>query len=335
MARCSMLRSVLLVVAACSLLTGVSATFVMFGDSFSDDGRGANPVVQDALSNAAFVSGPFPSPPYYKARFSNGRVWIELVAATFGDELENFATGNAISGATGEAAGQFMVQPPYANMSSAHEVFVPSTLDQVQTYLYQHHGVANPANTYVIFIGANDYLNTVNMTASATVSGVVQAINQTMVNLYNGGARQFVVMNLFNLAGAPNLSPPFTPSSMSATAKAEATNFTTAHNAALTQMTSSFMSSQANSTVLNYDTYTFFSNLLANATSLGFTNTMGYCYQGPSFLGSLTGGYNYPLCANPNQYIFWDPVHPTKHVHALLAQDFINAMPQLNRNTML
>ncbi len=61
---------------------------------------------------------------------------------------------------------------------------------QVQTYLYQHHGVANPANTYIIFIGANDYLNTVNMTASATVSGVVQAINQTMVNLYNGGARQ-------------------------------------------------------------------------------------------------------------------------------------------------
>ena len=86
----------------------------------------------DVLGAAVqFVSGPFPSPPYYKARFSNGRVWIELVAAPFGDELENFATGNAISGATGEAPGQFMVQPPYANMSSAHEVFVPSTLDQV------------------------------------------------------------------------------------------------------------------------------------------------------------------------------------------------------------
>ncbi len=53
MALSSVLRSVLLMVAACSLLTGASATFVMFGDSFSDDGRGANPVVQDALSNAA------------------------------------------------------------------------------------------------------------------------------------------------------------------------------------------------------------------------------------------------------------------------------------------
>ena len=58
-------------------------------------------------------------------------MWIEIVAATFGAELENFATGNAISGASGEAAGQFMVQPPYANLSSATEVFVPSTLDQV------------------------------------------------------------------------------------------------------------------------------------------------------------------------------------------------------------
>ena len=82
-------------------------------------------------TSTQFASGPFPLPPYYKARFSNGRVWIELVAATFGDELEDFATGNAISGATGEAPGQFMVQPPYANMSSAKEVFVPSTLEQV------------------------------------------------------------------------------------------------------------------------------------------------------------------------------------------------------------
>ena len=44
------LRTAVLALAACSLLTGASATFVMLGDSFSDDGRGANPVVQDALS---------------------------------------------------------------------------------------------------------------------------------------------------------------------------------------------------------------------------------------------------------------------------------------------
>ena len=75
--------------------------------------------------------------------------------------------------------------------------------------------------------------------------------------------------------------------------------------------------------------------LLLYVVQLGFTNTMGYCYQGPSFLGCLTGGYSYPLCANPNEYIFWDPVHPTKHVHALLAQDFMNTFPQLNQNNLM
>lgn len=80
-----------------------------------------------------FVAGPFPSAPYYKGHFSNGRVWIEIVAATFGAELENFATGNAISGAAGEALGNFTVQPPYAYLSNATQVLVPSTLDQVGT----------------------------------------------------------------------------------------------------------------------------------------------------------------------------------------------------------
>ena len=46
----SWLRNAFLALAACSFLTGASASFVMLGDSFSDDGRGANPVVQEALS---------------------------------------------------------------------------------------------------------------------------------------------------------------------------------------------------------------------------------------------------------------------------------------------
>lgn len=45
-----MVKTTLLIVAACALLTSVSATFVMIGDSFSDDGHGASPIVQDALS---------------------------------------------------------------------------------------------------------------------------------------------------------------------------------------------------------------------------------------------------------------------------------------------
>ena len=62
----------------------------------------------------------------------------------------------------------------------------------------------------------------------------------------------------------------------------------------------------------------------------GFTDTTGMCYMGPSFAGDLTGGYMYPLCSNPDSYIFWDPVHPTKHTHALIAAQFISNFPQFN-----
>ena len=40
------------------------------------------------------------------------------------------------------------------------------------------------------------------------------------------------------------------------------------HNAALTQMTAAFRTNNANSTVYDYDTATFFSNLLANASTV-------------------------------------------------------------------
>ena len=68
MARCSLSQAALLVVAACLLLTTASATFVMLGDSFSDDGHGANPVVQDALSTAAVRSTRYP----FKLHFAQG-----------------------------------------------------------------------------------------------------------------------------------------------------------------------------------------------------------------------------------------------------------------------
>lgn len=94
-----------------------------------------DPLILLTRSNIGFVqqvnSGPFPAAPYYKGRFSNGRVWIEVVAAAFGQELQDLATGNAITGAAGEAPGMFMVQPPFANTTSPTPVLVPSALDQV------------------------------------------------------------------------------------------------------------------------------------------------------------------------------------------------------------
>ena len=53
--------------------------------------------------------------------------------------------------------------------------------------------------------------------------------------------------------------------------QAQATNFTMMHNAALTDMTSTFNSSMDGAMVYNYDTASFFSNLLTMATAVRAT----------------------------------------------------------------
>jgi phospholipase/lecithinase/hemolysin len=48
----------------------------------------------------------------------------------------------------------------------------------------------------------------------------------------------------------------------------------------------------------------------------GFTNVTAPCFDGAS------------VCANPDQYIFWDTVHPTARVHQILGDAFTAAVPE-------
>jgi len=77
------------------------------------------------------------------------------------------------------------------------------------------------------------------------------------------------------------------------------------------------------------DTYTFLNNLVAHPVEFGFTNTSARCYTGddsnfstpPALAPSLT-------CANPDQYIFWDSIHPTSRTDILFAQAALAAVPE-------
>lgn len=67
---------------------------------------------------------------------------------------------------------------------------VPSSYQQAMSYAALHGGSINPDNWYIIFIGANDFVYTVNGVATATVPGMVQYINMTMNAAYSAGARK-------------------------------------------------------------------------------------------------------------------------------------------------
>lgn len=67
---------------------------------------------------------------------------------------------------------------------------VPSSYQQAMSYAALRGGSINPANWYVVWIGANDFVYTVQGVQQATVPGIVQYINMTMTAAYSAGARK-------------------------------------------------------------------------------------------------------------------------------------------------
>ncbi|GFH13737.1 thermolabile hemolysin, partial [Haematococcus lacustris] len=88
-------------------------------------------------------------------------------------------------------------------------------------------------------------------------------------------------------------------------------------------------------------------NIIANASQYNLTNTEDTCLQFGSSVGDALS--NIPLvgdelgeavnkligsnpkgkCEDPANHVFWDAVHPTTRMHALLAEAFVTDMRQL------
>ena len=60
--------------------------------------------------------------------------------------------------------------------------------------------------------------------------------------------------------------------------------------------------------VQSFDTFTLLDDMVANPSKYGFTNVTDPCYNGL-----------FKVCSNPNQYLFWDTLHPTTYAHYVLA----------------
>jgi phospholipase/lecithinase/hemolysin len=76
-----------------------------------------------------------------------------------------------------------------------------------------------------------------------------------------------------------------------------------------------------------FDLYGFNTDLLANAPSLGFTNTTDPCFTDTPFSAATT-----PECgtdgANIASFVYWDDIHPTARVQALWAEGMLAAIPE-------
>lgn len=263
---------------------------VTFGDSLSDNGNLKAAVGQ-------------PGPDYFFGRFSNGPTFTELLAGP-------------VNLATGESSQQrfwgpgFLVNPAPVtgdvNLAiggaQAAGGLLPS--EQVQIGAFLAAGGHFGANDLVTSLaGANDIFNAGLSPVAANNAAIAQTAN--LSTLVGAGARTILVGNLPNLGATPQ----FSGSVITANAGLIATN---TFNARLDQGVEQLAAANPQANIVQMDLRTAAEIIAANPAAFGFTNVTDRCY-----VGTGTGG---TTCANPDQFSFWDGVHPTAAAHEFIAQ---------------
>jgi phospholipase/lecithinase/hemolysin len=299
------LASLLAVACAVPQLVFAQASFkriVVFGTSLSDPGNafalygGTNTPPSYEVDD--FLVPP-PQAPYARGghHFSNGATWIEQFARPLGlAGSVRPALRGANRGATNYAVGGARAREDGLNFNLSA---------QVHAFLGHFNGAAPSDALYVIEMGGNDVRDAIGayVTAGPSAAGMVigEALGYIAHNiglLSAAGATNFVVLNVPDLAVTPAIR---TLDTFRPGAAILAAQLTQAFNDGLDGVVAGLP---------RFDIKQRVNDLIADPARFGLTNVNTACIT-----------RNAPFhCQNFDEYLFWDGVHPTAAVHAIIAQ---------------
>ncbi len=264
---------------------GPFSSLVVFGDSLSDVGN---------IAHVPFST--YPGPYYYNDRFSNGPVWVEALSVDLGlgPVQRSTAGGNdfAYGGAQTTGTGGFI------------GIVMRDVDEQVDQFLGTR--TVDPGALFVVYAGANDFLG-----GQTNVNVPVGSLVEDIGRLVTAGARQFLVPNLPLLGFTPRFNENAT---LAAHYNARSEQFNAGLDAALDGLAA------GNLELMFYrlDVAALFADAIADPAAFGLANVTDAAAPG---LEPGDGSYNTSqIAANANEYLFWDEVHPTATVHAVLAE---------------
>ncbi len=230
-----------------------------------------------------------PQPPYWDGRYSNGPVAIEDLAASMAAPLLDNAWGGATTGIGNYVDNGTTGSLGYDNLPGMTTTF-NATKNSFPPALVR-------VSLFVVWGGINDFAT--NDLTTATADHAVSDIVAIVSGLKAKGAKKILV------PGIPDLG--FTPYYLGQ-AKAGWANY-------VSEYFNQKLRSALPQDVVFYDTATLYRKMTSNPGSYGLTNVTQACYSPP---GSV--------CPLPDQYLYWDLLHPTAHVHQILAGEFSTAV---------
>lgn len=303
---------------------------IVFGDSLSDNGN-LYSIATKAHATIPGVPVIPKNPPYYEGRFTNGPVWVETLAKNLNVPLSDYAYGGSWSESFPDSG-----------------VLVPFSLSmQVDFYLvYSAADFHKDQHLYVIWSGSNDYLSGRDDPDYATTNAVSNIQNQIEWLVYYG-AKYFVVLGVPDLGIIPasvDMGPNFV---------AAETKLSNMHNDKLAQMVQKEMADHPDTIIAYGDVNKYFHEIVKDPASYHLKNVTEACFGGTytyalrasminakevqaaklahldiinnpdlrsAYITSRLADSGEKACDNPDEYLFWDHVHPSRIIHQVIAQ---------------
>lgn len=298
--------------------------FVVFGTSLSDPGNMfASNKELNLPPSYAVDELLVPDAPYARGghHLSNGATWVEQLAKPLGMARSVLAASRS----NNPHAMNFAIDGTRAS----NLVFSDKKLfsQQVDHFLADVNNTASVDALYVIEIGSNDVRDalgalltvlqgggdfaTAEATAQAVLENALVAIATEVNRLQDAGAQKFLYLTAPPIGVTPavlaldnNLAPFFGSGSVAFWANTLATEF---NNGLET-----YFNSLVTAEVVLLDVYAITNAIIADPEGHGLTVVDAAC---------ITPYISPFVCQNPDEYFFWDGIHPTKAAYTLFANE--------------
>ncbi len=236
--------------------------------------------------NLFALSGGYPPAPYSQGRFSNGSLWVEQLVHALGMEIkpgDNYAVAGGTTG--------------FRNFNDGlNGREYPGFFDELASFEATRSAADAEGALFTVWIGANDVflaLKTGQAPAELIANGVGNTV-QGIQRLWQAGARHIMVVNL------PDLG--LTPMALSLNIGSGLTQLSAAYNQVLASALDRLAA--AGIPTIRVDAFATLRTMATQPAEFGFTNiTDPLMYAG----------------GNPDEFLFWDEVHPTTVAHAVFA----------------
>ena len=294
--------------------SGLYSGINIFGDSLMDAG------------NLFHIAGVPPSPPYAQ-KFSNGPIWVEQLAAQL-----NLSPVLSIAVVPGKPNGKAPLPPEGINFALAGslsselnlEPQLPGLSQQITTFVKLAHTTPpSPNALFLLLAGGNDYNFAVSSqgaanpaastspTLSALPGQVTDNLTKAAADLIGAGAKHLVVGNLPDLGQDPYAK---SLNQIHPQSSAILTQLSTKHNQLLAKKLTA-LSTATGVHITQLDLEGLLASVIANPKQFEFKNTTDPC------LTHFRSGFVFDgICDHPDEFLFWDDVHPTQAGHGAIAQ---------------